>query len=41
MSDNIFIRNGIYQNKDLLEKLYENKDLNKRDEKGRNALFWR
>jgi len=40
MSDNILIRNGIYQNDYLLNKLFEEKDINKRDEKGRNALFW-
>lgn len=40
MSDNFLIRNGIYQNDNLLNKLSENSDINKRDKKGRNALFW-
>lgn len=40
MSDNFFIRNGVYQNNNSLIKLLENEDINRRDKKGRNALFW-
>jgi ankyrin repeat protein len=40
MSNNSLIKNGIFKNDNLYSKLFEKKDINDRDEKGRNALFW-
>jgi ankyrin repeat protein len=40
MSNNTLINNKFFKNINLYSKYLESKDLNKRDSKGRNALFW-
>ena len=40
MSNNLLIKNEMFKGSNLYKKLFENIDINKRDKKGRNALFW-
>lgn len=40
MSNNTLINNKFFKNINLYSKYLEREDLNKRDEKGRNGLFW-
>lgn len=40
MSNNTLINNKFFKNINLYSEYFKNEDLNKRDKKGRNALFW-